>query len=64
MVIQRREYQSDGPRQGLFQARDYARGKAFAFLNECGPVILMIDIPDEIVQRAVNDWYEVVRFVR
>jgi hypothetical protein len=38
-------------------AEDYARGKALAFPNEGGPVILVIDIPDEIVQRAVNDWF-------
>ena len=36
---------------------DYARGKARAFPDEGGPVILMVDVPDDIVQKAVNDWF-------
>jgi hypothetical protein len=39
------------------RAEDYALSKARAFPNEGGPVILAIDVPDEIVQRAVNDWF-------
>jgi hypothetical protein len=35
---------------------DYARGKAMQFPGEGGPVILAVDVPDDIVQRAVNDW--------
>jgi hypothetical protein len=36
---------------------DYARGKAKAFPDEGGPVILVLDAPDDIVQKAVNDWF-------
>ncbi len=36
---------------------DYARGKAKEFPDEGGPVILVVDVPDNIVQRAVNDWF-------
>jgi len=36
---------------------DYARGKANAFSDEGGPVILAMDVPEEIVQKAVNDWF-------
>jgi hypothetical protein len=36
---------------------DYARGKAKEFPNEGGPVILVVDVPDEIVHRAANDWF-------
>lgn len=36
---------------------DYARGKAREFPDEGGPVILAVDVPDDIVQRAVNDWF-------
>src|SRR5437762_5930371 len=36
---------------------DYARGKASAFPDEGGPVILAVDVPDDIVHRAVNDWF-------
>jgi hypothetical protein len=35
---------------------DYARGKAMQFPDEGGPVILVVDVPDDIVQRAANDW--------
>jgi hypothetical protein len=36
---------------------DYARSKAREFPDEGGPVILAIDVPDDLVQRAVNDWF-------
>lgn len=36
---------------------DYARGKASEFPDEGGPVILVVDVPDDIVQLAVNDWF-------
>lgn len=36
---------------------DYAQGKARRFPDEVGPVILMVDVPDDIVQKAVNDWF-------
>lgn len=36
---------------------EYARGKAKAFPDEGGPVILAVDVPDAIVERAVNDWF-------
>jgi hypothetical protein len=35
---------------------DYARGKAEEFPAEGGPVILAVDVPDDIVQKAVTDW--------
>ena len=38
-------------------AEDYARGKAREFPNEGGPAILAIDVPADIVQKAVNDWF-------
>ena len=40
---------------------DYARGKAMQFPDEGGPVILVVDIPDDIVARAVNDWFPLVQ---
>lgn len=36
---------------------EYARGKAKEFPNEGEPVILVVDVPDKIVQRAVSEWY-------
>jgi hypothetical protein len=36
---------------------DYARGKAREFPGEGGPVILAVEVPDDIVARAVNDWF-------
>lgn len=36
---------------------DYARGKAAEFPDEGGPVILAVDVPNEIVRAAVNDWF-------
>jgi hypothetical protein len=35
---------------------EYPRGKAREFPDEGGPVILVVDVPDDIVQQAVNDW--------
>ncbi len=36
---------------------DYARGKAREFPDEGGAVILAVDVPDDIVQRAANPWF-------
>jgi hypothetical protein len=36
---------------------DYARGKARQFPDEGGPAILVVDVPDDVVQRAVSDWF-------
>jgi hypothetical protein len=36
---------------------EYAQGKATQFPNEGGPVILVVDVPDEIVVRTVNEWF-------
>jgi hypothetical protein len=36
---------------------DYARGKAAQFPDEGGPAILAVDVPDDIIQRAVDDWF-------
>jgi hypothetical protein len=36
---------------------DYARGKAAQFPDEGGPVILAVDVPDDIVQKAVSEWF-------
>lgn len=36
---------------------DYARGKAKEFPDEGGPVILVVDVPDDIVEKAVNAWF-------
>lgn len=38
---------------------DYARGKAAEFPDEGGPVILRVDVPDDIAQRALNEWFPV-----
>lgn len=35
---------------------DYARGKAIKFPNEGGPAILEVDVPDEIVALATEEW--------
>jgi hypothetical protein len=35
---------------------EYARGKAKEFPDEGGPVILAVDVPDDVVQRAANEW--------
>ena len=36
---------------------EYARGKAREFPDEGGPVILAVDVPDDIVHKAVNKWF-------
>ncbi len=38
---------------------EYAHGKARAFPDEGGPVILVVDVPEDIVQRAVNEWFPI-----
>jgi hypothetical protein len=37
--------------------QEYARLKAARFANEGGPVVLLMDVPDEIIARAVDDVY-------
>lgn len=36
---------------------EYARGKSREFPDEGGPAILVLDVPDAIVQKAVTDWF-------
>ena len=36
---------------------EYARGKAKQFPDEGGPVILVIDVPPDIIARATNEWF-------
>jgi hypothetical protein len=36
---------------------DYARGKAAAFPNEGGPVILAVDVPDALIALAADEVY-------
>jgi hypothetical protein len=36
---------------------EYARGKAQEFPDEGGPVILVLDVPDDIVQKAATEWF-------
>ncbi len=36
---------------------EYARGEAHEFPNEGGPAIVAVDVPEDIVQRAVNEWF-------
>ena len=36
---------------------DYARGKALEVPDEGGPVILVLEVPDEIVSRAATEWF-------
>jgi hypothetical protein len=38
-------------------AEDYARGKAREFPEEGGPVILALDVPDDIIRKAASDWF-------
>lgn len=38
---------------------DYARGKAKEFPTEGGPVILVVDVPEEIVLKAANEWFPI-----
>ena len=58
-----RESRADGfstvvagfPNLGLGTPEEYARSKASNFPDEGGPVILEIDVPDEIVDLVRND---------
>jgi hypothetical protein len=36
---------------------EYARGKAVEFPNEGGPVILAVDVPDDIIALAADETY-------
>ena len=36
---------------------EYARGKAREFPDEGDPVILVVDVPDDIVVLAASDWF-------
>lgn len=36
---------------------DYARGKAREFPNEGGAVILILDVPDEVVHQSATEWF-------
>lgn len=36
---------------------EYARGKAAEFPDEGGPVILVVDVPESIVQQASGEWF-------
>jgi len=36
---------------------EYARGKAAEFPDEGGAVILVLDVPDEIVRIAATEWF-------
>lgn len=36
---------------------DYARAKSDDFPDEGGPVILAVDVPDIVVEKAVSDWF-------
>jgi len=33
------------------------RGKAAAFPDEGGPVILVVDVPEDVIAGAINDWF-------
>jgi hypothetical protein len=35
----------------------YARGKAAEFPDEGGPVILVVDVPEDIVSKAIDQWF-------
>jgi hypothetical protein len=37
--------------------QEYARQKAAAFPNEGGPAILAVDVPDDIIALAVNEYF-------
>jgi hypothetical protein len=41
----------------LGTAQEYARRKAALFPNENGPVILVVDVPDEVIALAVDEVY-------
>lgn len=36
---------------------EYARGKAREFPDEGGAVILVLEVPDEIVRKAATEWF-------
>jgi hypothetical protein len=36
---------------------DYARGKAREFPDEGGAVILVLEVPDEVIQRSATEWF-------
>lgn len=36
---------------------EYARGKASEFPDEGGPAILVVDVPEVIVARAISEWF-------
>jgi hypothetical protein len=36
---------------------EYARGKAREFPDEGGAVILVVEVPDEVVQRSATEWF-------
>ena len=36
---------------------DYARRKAALFPDEAGPAILAVDVPDEIIERATDEYF-------
>ena len=36
---------------------EYAHGKAREFPDEGGPVIIVLQVPDVVVQKAVTDWF-------
>jgi hypothetical protein len=36
---------------------EYARGKAAEFPDERGPVILVVDVPEDIIARAISEWF-------
>jgi hypothetical protein len=38
---------------------EYALGKARLFPTENGPVLLRVDVPDDVVRLAENDWFPV-----
>ncbi len=41
----------------LGRPEDYARGKATAFPSEGGPCILRMDVPDDIVDLAIDEFF-------
>jgi hypothetical protein len=36
---------------------EYDRNKAAAFPDEGGPAILVVDVPQDVIAKAVNDWF-------
>jgi hypothetical protein len=36
---------------------EYARGKAKEFTDEGGPVILVVDVPEDTIGKAINEWF-------